>query len=33
MLTEGGREIAPGVYIYLVQTDNAEFTGRFAVIK
>jgi hypothetical protein len=29
----GGREIAPGVYIYLVKTDTAEKIGRFAVIK
>jgi hypothetical protein len=29
----GGREIAPGVYLYLVKTDTAEKIGRFAVIK
>jgi hypothetical protein len=29
----GGREIAPGVYIYLVKTDTAERLARFAVIK
>ena len=29
----GGREIAPGVYIYLVKTESAEKLGRFAVIK
>jgi hypothetical protein len=29
----GGREIAPGVYIYLVKTSQAEKMGRFAVIK
>jgi hypothetical protein len=29
----GGREIAPGIYIYLVKTDIAEKIGRFAVIK
>ena len=29
----GGREIAPGVYVYLVKTDSAEKFGRFAVIK
>jgi hypothetical protein len=29
----GGREIAPGIYIYLVKTDTAEKIGRFAVIK
>ena len=33
MRTAGNREIAPGVYIYLVKTDSAEKTGRFAVIK
>ena len=33
MRTAGNREIAPGVYIYLVKTDTAEKTGRFAVIK
>lgn len=31
--TSGGREIASGVYIYLVKTDNGEHLGRFAVIK
>jgi len=30
---DGNREIAPGVYIYQVKTDNAEMIGRFAVIK
>lgn len=29
----GGREIAPGIYLYLVKTDTAEKLGRFAVIK
>jgi len=29
----GGREIAPGIYLYLVKTENAEKLGRFAVIK
>lgn len=29
----GGREIAPGVYIYIVRTDTAERIARFAVIK
>jgi hypothetical protein len=29
----GGREIAPGVYIFLVKTPQAEKIGRFAVIK
>ena len=33
MRTAGNREIAPGVYMYLVKTDTAEKTGRFAVIK
>jgi hypothetical protein len=31
--TSGGREIASGVYIYLVKTDIGEHLGRFAVIK
>jgi hypothetical protein len=31
--TSAGREIASGVYIYLVKTDSAEHIGRFAVIK
>lgn len=30
---EGGREIASGVYIYLVQTEAGEHIDRFAVIK
>jgi hypothetical protein len=30
---EGGREIAAGVYIYLVKTADAEYLERFAVIK
>jgi len=29
----GGRVIAPGIYLYLVKTDNAEKLDRFAVIK
>jgi hypothetical protein len=29
----GNREIAPGIYVYLVKTDTAEKIGRFAVIK
>jgi hypothetical protein len=33
MRAAGNREIAPGVYIYLVKTDTAEKIGRFAVIK
>jgi hypothetical protein len=31
--SDSGREIAPGVYIYVVKADNAEFIERFAVIK
>jgi hypothetical protein len=31
--TEGGREIAPGIYIYLVKTKDTEYLSRFAVIK
>ncbi len=31
--TEGGREIAPGIYIYLVKTKETEYLSRFAVIK
>lgn len=31
--TEGGREIASGMYIYVVKTQEAEFKERFAVIK
>ena len=31
--TESGREIAPGVYIYVVKSAGAEFKDRFAVIK
>jgi hypothetical protein len=30
---EGGREIAPGVYIYVVKTADSEYMERFAVIK
>jgi len=30
---ESGREIAPGIYIYVVKTKNAQFMERFAVIK
>jgi hypothetical protein len=33
MRTSGNREIAPGVYLYLVKTDQAEKLGRFAVVK
>lgn len=31
--SEGGREIAPGVYVYIVKTNDAEYMERFAVIK
>jgi hypothetical protein len=31
--TAGGREIAAGVYFYLLKTDGAERLSRFAVIK
>lgn len=30
---EGNREIAPGVYIYVVKTPDSEYMERFAVIK
>jgi len=30
---EGGREIAPGMYIYMVKSDAGEYIHRFAVIK
>jgi hypothetical protein len=30
---EGGREIAPGMYIYVVKTADIEYVERFAVIK
>jgi hypothetical protein len=30
---EGGREIAPGIYVYVVKADGDEFLSRFAVIK
>ncbi len=30
---EGNREIAPGVYIYVVKTQDSEYMERFAVIK
>ena len=30
---ESGREIAPGMYIYVVKAKDAEFIERFAVIK
>ncbi|KAB2925804.1 MAG: hypothetical protein F9K22_02585 [Bacteroidetes bacterium] len=31
--SEGGREIASGVYMYLVKSDAGEYMHRFAVIK
>lgn len=31
--TESGREIAPGVYIYSVKSQDSQYTERFAVIK
>ncbi len=31
--TESGREIAPGVYIYVVKTNQAQYMERFAIIK
>jgi len=31
--TEGGREAAPGIYIYVVKTPEAEYMNRFAIIK
>jgi len=31
--SEGGREIAPGVYLYIVKTSFSEYMERFAVIK
>jgi hypothetical protein len=33
MRAVGGREIAPGIYLYLVKTETAQKLGRFAVIK
>jgi hypothetical protein len=31
--SEGGREVASGVYMYLVKSDAGEYMNRFAVIK
>lgn len=31
--TDGGREIAPGMYIYVVKTKDSEYINKFAVIK
>jgi hypothetical protein len=33
MRAAGGREIAAGVYLYLVKSDAGERLDRFAVIK
>jgi hypothetical protein len=33
MRAAGGREIAPGIYLYLVKTETAQKLARFAVIK
>jgi hypothetical protein len=33
MRTDNGREIAPGVYIYVVKTDQTQYMERFAIIK
>ncbi|HOT97421.1 MAG TPA: hypothetical protein PLN61_02550 [bacterium] len=30
---EGGREIAPGIYLYIVKTAGAQYKNTFAVIK
>ena len=30
---EGGREVAAGVYIYLVKTSDSEYLERFAILK
>ncbi len=31
--TEGGRELAPGIYIYVVESENSKYIERFAIIK
>ncbi len=33
MRTEGGRELAAGMYIYVVKTKDSDFKERFAIIK
>jgi hypothetical protein len=33
MRSAGGREIAAGVYVYIVKTETAQKIDRFAVIK
>lgn len=30
---EGGREVAAGIYMYVVKTEDTEFKSRFAIIK
>ena len=30
---EGGREVAPGIYIYVVKGEGVEYLSRFAIIK
>jgi len=30
---EGGREVAPGIYIYVVKANGNEYMNRFAIIK
>jgi hypothetical protein len=31
--TEGGREIATGIYVYVVEAYGEKYLNRFAVIK
>jgi hypothetical protein len=31
--SESGREVAPGLYLFVVKTEGAEYRGRFAIIK
>ncbi len=31
--TDGGRELAPGMYIYVVKTKDSEYINKFAIIK
>ena len=30
---EGGNEVAPGLYIYVIETDNAKKIDKFAIIR
>ena len=30
---EGGREVAPGILIYVVKAEGVEYMSRFAIIK